>query len=287
MKVRIQEFFHGETGSVCYVAWHPETRDAVVIDPVLDFDLFSGRIMETFNESVIEFVIGSELTVHLILETCVHADHLSGAQFLLEHWPQARLCIGDSVIEAQRRLAALFNLPSFPMDGRSFHRLLKDGEWLHAGALPIEVLAMPGHSPAGSCFLIADTLFVGDALLMPDVGVGRCDFPGGGAESLYDSVQRKIFRLPDRTRIAVGRDESPPSGRAPKFFSTVEEQKSANIHLNAGVGRQDFVRLQRQRDQSLSPSKWLYPSLQINMAGGRLPPPELNGRSYLKMPLFF
>ncbi|MBI4082269.1 MAG: MBL fold metallo-hydrolase, partial [Candidatus Lambdaproteobacteria bacterium] len=209
----------------------------------------------------------------------------SASQVLKERFPGARIAIGDGIAEVQRTFKALFDLPpEFPTDGSQFDRLLRDGEVLQAGALHVETIATPGHTPACVSYRLADAVFTGDALFMPDFGTGRCDFPDASAVELYRSVTRRLYTLAAETRVFVGHDYQ-PNGRALRYESTIGEQKRANVQLREGMSEADFVRFREARDATLNAPALLFPSVQVNIAAGRLPEPAPNKTRYLKIPL--
>jgi glyoxylase-like metal-dependent hydrolase (beta-lactamase superfamily II) len=281
----VQAFFDPATWTVSYVAWDPATRDAVAIDTVLDYDGAPSRIHATSVGKMAEFIRGEDLRLHWILDTHAHADHLTGARALQELFPEAKVAIGARIREVQMVFASVFNLgDAFTPDGRQFDRLLEDGERFDAGSLSIEVIGTPGHTPACVSYLIGDAVFTGDTLFMPDYGVGRCDFPAGSAEQLYDSIVERLYGLPDATRVFVGHDYQ-PGGREVLWQSTIGEEKQRNVQLPAGTPREDFVERRRARDKRLGAPRLLFPSVQFNIHGGRLPPAESNGTAYLKIPI--
>lgn len=283
--LQIQAFFDKATYTLTYVVWDPTTRDAVVIDPVLDYDPAASAVSELSLSAVAEFIDGHRLTPLYILETHAHADHLSGSQGLKQRYPQAKVGISARITEVQSVFKKVFDLPaSFRADGSQFDRLFEDGECFSAGSLAIRVLYTPGHTPACASYLIEDAVFTGDALFMPDYGVGRCDFPAGSAETLYDSVSRVLFALPESTHVFTGHDYQ-PGGRPLRFQSTIGEEKRSNIHINAQTTREDFIRFRNDRDKTLSAPRLLLPSIQVNIDAGHLPAAHPNGKHYLTIPI--
>jgi glyoxylase-like metal-dependent hydrolase (beta-lactamase superfamily II) len=281
---QVRGFFDTRTWTWTYVVYDPTTKDAVVIDPVHDFDPASGRTWTASVDAVIEFVQGLGLKVHLQLETHAHADHLSGSQ-VLKHALWAPVAIGAAIQAVQAVFAPVFNLgDDFPADGSQFDRLIQDGEGITLGSLRIEAMSTPGHTPACMSYRIGDAVFTGDALFLPDVGVGRCDFPAGSAADLYASVTGKLYALPDDTRVFVGHDY-PPAGRDPAAHTTIGASKAQNQHLRAETSEAEFVAFRTERDAGLAPPRLLLPSIQVNINAGRLPEPEDNGKRYLKIPL--
>jgi glyoxylase-like metal-dependent hydrolase (beta-lactamase superfamily II) len=283
--IRVQEFFDKETSTLTYVVYDELSRDAVILDPVLDFDSATGLVWTESVQHVIGFVKAQQLHVHLILETHAHADHLSGSQELKRFFPEARVAIGENIRAVQNLFKGLYNLaPAFSTNGAQFDRLLRDRETVSIGTLRFEVINTPGHTPACTSFRFDNKLFTGDALFMPDYGTGRCDFPGGSAEDLYQSVTQRIYTLPGETQVYTGHDYQ-PEGRPLQFMTTVDESRSKNIQLNARTSQEAFVRFRKQRDAQLQAPRLLHPSVQVNIAAGQLPDPESNGMSYLKIPL--
>lgn len=284
--MNIQHFFDPATFTLTYVVHDPATLDAVVIDPVLDFDPAGARTSTASVERVAAYLRERALRVHYVLETHAHADHLSGSQYLRREFG-ARVAIGKKITEVQRTFAAALDLPAdVPTDGSQFDRLLEDRETLNAGTLAVHLIATPGHTPACVTYRIEDALFTGDALFIEDYGTGRCDFPGGSAEALYDSVHERLYALPDATRVFVGHDYQ-PAGRPLRFETTIGAEKRGNVQLEASTSREDFVRFRRGRDAELDPPRLLFPSVQINVDAGRLPRPRRNGKRYLELPLNF
>jgi glyoxylase-like metal-dependent hydrolase (beta-lactamase superfamily II) len=282
--VNVRAFFDPATSTLTYVVHDPATRDAVVIDPVLDYDPAASQTSTASVEAVAAFIEAEHLRLHYVLETHAHADHLSGSQ-LLERRFGAKVAIGARITEVQATFQQLFDLgPGLPTDGSQFDRLLGDGEVLAAGSLSVRVLATPGHTPACVSYLIDGAVFTGDALFIEDYGTGRADFPRGSAEDLYTSVHDRLYSLPDETRVFVGHDYQ-PNGRALRFETTIGASKRHNVQLRAETTREEFVRFRNGRDATLSPPRLLLPSVQINIDAGRLPAPHANGRRYLSIPL--
>ncbi|HMA93119.1 MAG TPA: MBL fold metallo-hydrolase [Polyangiaceae bacterium] len=282
--MEIKSFFDERTSTLTYVVYDPSTLDAIVLDPVMDYDPASGAISHQSVTQVVEFLNQHHLKLHYVLETHAHADHLSGSQLLKEACPNVKVAIGRRITEVQATFRDVFALgPEFPIDGTQFDRLLDDGEILEAGSIQVRTLFTPGHTPACASYLIDDALFTGDAVFMPDSGVGRCDFPGGSAKALYSSVQQRLYELPDETRIFVGHDYQ-PGGRELRYQTTVGEQKRSNALLRADTSEESFVSMREKRDATLPAPKLLFQSVQVNIHAGRLPAP-INGIRYLKMPL--
>jgi glyoxylase-like metal-dependent hydrolase (beta-lactamase superfamily II) len=282
--MEIKTFFDERTSTLTYVVYDPSSFDAVVIDPVMDFDPAGGGISRQSVTKVVDFLNEHHLKLHYVLETHAHADHLSGSQLLKEACPNVKVAVGRRITEVQSTFRDVFALgQGFPVDGRQFDRLLDDGEVLEAGTIQLRTLFTPGHTPACASYLIEDALFTGDAIFMPDSGVGRCDFPGGSATTLFASVQQRIYELPDETRIFVGHDYQ-PGGRELRYQTTVGEQKRTNVALKESTSQVDFVTFREKRDATLPAPKLLFQSVQVNIDAGRLPEP-VGGIRYLKMPL--
>ncbi len=282
MKSDVEAFFDERTNTVTYVVSDPATRRAAIIDPVLGYEANSGRTGTDSADKVIAFVRERGLAVDWILETHIHADHLTAAPYLHGELG-GRIVIGDRIGEVQRTFAELFNVESgFVPDGSQFDRLLADGDRLALGELEIRALHTPGHTPACLSYVVSDAVFVGDTIFMPDFGTARCDFPGGDAETLYDSIQR-ILDLPAATRLFVGHDYG-GEGRGYAWETTVGEQRECNRHVGSGIAKVDFVAMRRSRDEELDLPALILPAIQVNMRAGQLPPPEDNGIRYLKIP---
>ena len=271
------------TGTVSYVVHAGPGMPCAVIDPVLDFDPKSGRTATRSLDRLVGFLDERRLAVAWILETHVHADHLSGAATLQQR-KGGRIAIGEGVRAVQRRFAPLFGLgPGFALDGSQFDHLFADGERFAIGALAGEALATPGHTPACVAYRIGDAVFAGDTIFMPDAGTARCDFPDGDARTLYRSIGR-LLGLPPETRLFVCHDYG-PGGREPRWETTVAEERAANIHLRDEVDEDAFAAMRAARDRTLEVPALLLPAVQVNLRAGRLPPPEANGIAYLKLPV--
>lgn len=284
MSIQVQHFFDSTTSTLTYVVYDEKTMDAVVIDPVWDFDAASGKLSNKCIEPVTSFIKNLNLNLHLVIETHAHADHLSGSQLIKQIFPQVKIAIGERITEVQKTFKTLFNIDDADAEKSAFDILLKDHETINAGSLKIKALFTPGHTPACASILIEDCVFVGDALFMPDSGTGRCDFPNGSAEALYESISKNIYTLPPQTRIFVGHDYQ-PLGRELKYQTTVEEEMNKNIQLKGTTTKEEFVTFRKQRDATLAAPKLLLPSLQVNIRAGRLPQPEKDGKRFLKIPL--
>jgi len=280
----VTAFFDPATNTITYLVQDPAGRACAVIDSVLDFDQASGRTFTRSADAVIAAIRARDLDLHWILETHVHADHLSAAPYIQEQLG-GQIGIGERITVVQQTFGNIFNEGTrFQRDGSQFDRLFGDGDSLSVGQVRATVLHTPGHTPACLTYVIGDAAFVGDTLFMPDFGTARCDFPGGSADAMFDSVH-KILALPDATRIFVGHDYKAPGREVFAWESTVAEQKARNIHIGAGRSKADFVALRQARDATLAMPRLILPSLQVNMRAGQMPEPEANGTSYLKLPL--
>jgi Zn-dependent hydrolases, including glyoxylases len=266
-----------------YVVKDPHSTACAIVDSVLDFDAASGRTTTDSADKVIAMVQSEGLDVEWILETHVHADHLSAAPYLHKALG-GRIGIGAHITDVQEIFGNLFNAePEFRRDGSQFDQLFKEGDTFQIGGLQAEALHTPGHTPACMAYHIGDALFVGDTLFMPDFGTARCDFPGGDARVLYQSIQ-KLLAFPPETRLFMCHDYM-PGGRELRYESTVAEQKASNIHVHDGISEDEFVKMRSEKDQTLDMPKLILPSVQVNMRAGDLPPAEDNGVRYLKIPL--
>lgn len=283
--IQIKHFFDPTTFTLTYVVHDPKTLDAVIIDPVWDYDPADSKLSTKSMDKVVSYVKEQNLKPHFVLETHAHADHLSSSQLFKNIFPNIKIGIGERITEVQKLFKPVFNMPKdFNVFGMDFDVLLSENSLLEAGSIQIKTLFTPGHTPACASYLIEDALFTGDALFMPDSGTGRCDFPAGSAESLFDSIKNKIYTLPDNTRIFVCHDYQ-PQGRELRYQTTVGEEKTNNIQLKAETTKAEFVEFRTKRDATLSAPKLLLPSIQINIRAGHLPEPEDNGVSYVKLPL--
>jgi glyoxylase-like metal-dependent hydrolase (beta-lactamase superfamily II) len=280
----VSSFFDPATHTITHVVSDPKTKVAAVIDSVMDYEHHGARISFESANAIINHVRKEGLQVAWILETHVHADHLSAAPYLQEHIG-GKLGIGEKIVEVQEVFGKIFNAGTeFQRDGRQFDVLWKDGDTFSVGTITARVMHTPGHTPADVSYVIGDSVFVGDTLFMPDYGSARCDFPGGSAEMMYESVQ-KIFTLPDETRMFLCHDYLPKGRSAYAWETTVGEQKRANIHLRTGTGETRFVQARKERDATLEMPTLIIPSIQTNMQAGNLPEPETSGARYLKVPL--
>jgi glyoxylase-like metal-dependent hydrolase (beta-lactamase superfamily II) len=284
MRPTITPFFHADSSTWTYVVVDETTRQAAIVDPVLDFDAKSGRTSTTSAQQVLDHIREQALDVRWILETHAHADHLSAGHWLKAHCPDATLAIGEGIRTVQKTFRPIFNLGEhFPVDGSQFDHLFADGERFAVGGIAAEVIAVPGHTSDSLAYRIGDALFVGDSIFMPDGGTARCDFPGGDARTLYRSI-RRMYALPGDTRVFVCHDYA-PGGRAYACESTIAAQKAGNIHVREGIAEDDFVAVRTARDATLAMPTLLLPAVQVNIRAGQLPEPEDNGVRYLKLPI--
>ena len=279
----IKTFFDPETWTFSYVVYAGEGSACVVIDSVLNYDSKSGRTTTKSVDEVDQFIAEKKLRLTWILETHTHADHLTAAPYLQSKLG-GKIIIGDHITNVQKVFKGIFNLDEhFAVDGSQFDHLLQDGESLAFDDLSLKAIYVPGHTSACMAYEIGDTLFVGDTLFMPDVGTARCDFPGGDAKTLYQSIQ-KILAYPNETKLYICHDY-PPSDRPVAHLTTVSEQKQSNIHVHDGITEDAFVQMRSKRDSTLEMPHLILPSIQVNIRAGHFPEPESNGKSYLKIPL--
>jgi glyoxylase-like metal-dependent hydrolase (beta-lactamase superfamily II) len=284
MTPKVHAFFDEATNTITYVVQEPEGRACAVIDSVLDFDYASGRTDTRAADAVIDFIRAHDLRLEWVLETHVHADHLSAAPYIQEALG-GQIGIGERITVVQDTFGKIFNEGTrFQRDGSQFDRLFRQGDSFMIGQMRAEVLHTPGHTPACLTYVIGDAAFVGDTLFMPDFGTARCDFPGGSAETLWESIQ-KILTLPEATRIFVGHDYKAEGRDQYAWETTVGAQKALNKHVGAGRSREEFIAMREARDATLAMPRLIIPSLQVNMRAGQMPEPEDNGVSYLKVPV--
>jgi len=280
----IQAFFDNDTNTVSYLVSDPGSAESAIIDSVLDYDQASGQTSTASADAVIAAVREQGREVSLILETHVHADHLSAAPYIQEQIG-GKIGIGAHITEVQETFGKVFNEgTAFERDGSQFDLLLSDGDELTIGSLPLSVIHTPGHTPACLSYVIGDAVFVGDTIFMPDFGTARTDFPGGSAEDLYRSIQR-LFELPDETRVFTAHDYKAPGREDFAWESTIGEQKARNVHVGNGQDMATFVQMREERDAKLGMPRLILPSVQVNMRGGEMPPAEENGQRYLKIPV--
>ena len=283
VSIEVGSFFDPATSTLTYVASDPATNECAVIDPVLDLDYASGTLSTRSADEVIAYIRDRQLTLTLILETHIHADHVSSAPYLREQLG-GKIAIGSDITTIQQTFGRIFDEDaSFARDGSQFDLTLADNENFALGSVNCMAMHVPGHTPACMAYLLGDALFVGDTLFMPDAGTARCDFPGGDAGALFRSCQR-LLALPEETRVFVCHDYQ-PDGRALAFESTVAEHKASNIHVGMGIQESDFVAMREARDATLGMPTLILPSLQINMRAGHLPPLSASGRLFLRVPV--
>ncbi|WP_270729566.1 MBL fold metallo-hydrolase [Shimia sp. Alg240-R146] len=284
MKPDVTGFFDDATNTISFVVKDPQSDSCAIIDSVLDFDYSSGRTDTGSADEVIEYVKKNNLRVEWLLESHVHADHLSAAPYLQEHLG-GKIGIGENITMVQDTFGKVFNEGTeFQRDGSQFDKLFVEGDSFHIGQMRGDVLHTPGHTPACLTYLIGDAAFVGDTLFMPDFGTARCDFPGGSSEMLFNSIQ-KILALPDETRIFVGHDYKAPGRDDYAWETTVGAQKSLNVHVGEGKSQAEFVEMRDSRDATLAMPKLIIPSLQVNMRAGQMPEPDEEGDVFLKVPV--
>ena len=280
----IAGFFDEATNTVSYVVHDPATKEAAIIDSVLDFEAASGRTSNGSADLIIEYITSNNLKVIWLIETHAHADHISAAPYLQDKLG-GKLAIGREIIRVQEVFGKLFNAGTdFERDGSQFDKLFDDGETFQIGELEGIALHVPGHTPADMAFIIGDAAFVGDTIFMPDFGTARADFPGGDAHQLFRSI-RRLLSLPDETRLFLCHDYKAPGRDDYAWETTVKQQREENVHVKDGVTEEDFVAMRTDRDRTLSMPKLIMPSVQVNIRGGRLPDPEENGVSYIKIPV--
>lgn len=278
----VKAFFDPGTWTFTYVVYEKLNTPCVVIDSVLNYDPKSGRTNTKSADEVIAFIKEQGLSLEWILETHAHADHLSAAPYIQKQLG-GKIAIGSHIQDVQKVFKGIFNLePEFAVNGSQFDFLIEEGKEIHVGNLRIKPLFVPGHTPACMAYEIGDAIFVGDTLFMPDVGTARCDFPGGSAKTLYQSV-KKILSYPDNTRLFMCHDY-PPNNRPIAYESTVGEEKKKNIHIHEGVSEEQFIEMRTKRDKTLEMPVLILPSIQLNIRGGHPPPAESNGKTYLKIP---
>ena len=279
----IRAFFDEPTNTVSYLVWNPDEKRGVVIDPVLDFDPASGTVDDGSVEELLKAAEDEGIAIEWVLETHVHADHLSGAP-LIKARTGAKVAIGEHVRDVHTIFRPIFGADDMKADGSDFDRLLKDGERFEAGGLEIEVMHTPGHTPACVSYRVGNAVFVGDTLFMPDYGTARTDFPGGCARQLYRSIHR-LLSLPPETRLFMCHDYKAPGRDRFAWETTVAEERRSNQHIHEGVREDEFVAMREERDKTLATPKLLIPSIQVNMRAGRFPPADGDGVRYLRIPV--
>jgi glyoxylase-like metal-dependent hydrolase (beta-lactamase superfamily II) len=282
-KPKVDCFFHEDTNTCCYLVSSPHSGDALLIDSVLDYDPVGHRTSTKHADQVISAIRSANLTLHYILETHVHADHLTGAQVFKSAFPKAKTGIGFNVAQVQQTFSSIFNVSSISNTGSEFDILLKDQEKVRAGELELKAIWSPGHTPACMVYVVGDAVFTGDTIFMPDFGTARCDFPGGSAELLYESIQ-KIYALNEEFRVFVGHDYGTDQ-RKFAWETSVHAEKYHNKQLNVKIKKEEFLKWRKERDAKLALPKLIFQSLQVNLRNGVLPEKETNGVSYFKIPI--
>lgn len=282
--MKIETFYDPDTYTLSYVVYDEETKDTVVIDPVLDYDPHASKSSTQSVHKIIEFIEKNNLKLHYSLETHAHADHLSGSPILKKHFSGTKVGIGAQITKVQNVFKDVFSFKDLKTDGSQFDALFNDGESFNVGSLKVEVITTPGHTPACVTYKINDAIFTGDALFMPDYGTGRCDFPAGSADDLYNSIHEKLYHLPDETRVFVGHDYQ-PGGREVMWETTVGESKQNNKQLKEATSKDEYVKMRNDRDATLRAPRLLLQSVQVNINAGELPFKDENGTAFLKMPV--
>lgn len=281
--MRIQHFYDSMTATISYVVWDESTKKCAVIDSVLDYNPESGKTSTRSSDQIIDYIEQQSLKVEWILDTHIHADHLTGSQYI-KHKLGGKIAIGEKISEVLDHWVPLYNTQNdTPFDGSQFDHLFKDEEQFNIGKLQAKVIHTPGHTPACVSFIIEDAVFVGDTLFKPQSGTARADFPGGSAQTLYQSIQ-KIFSLGDHTRIYLCHDY-PEAGQEPTWMTTVAEERKNNTMINDGISKEQYIKLRSERDKNLAVPRLLLPSIQVNLRAGDLGEPEQNGIQYIKIPL--
>jgi glyoxylase-like metal-dependent hydrolase (beta-lactamase superfamily II) len=281
--MKVQTFFEQASCTLTHILYDESTKDAVIIDPVLDLDTVGWETHTTTLDMMNDFVQENQLKIHYAIDTHIHADHLTGFQYCKEHY-QAKLVVNDQISLVQKTFVNLLNMSDkTPVNGEQFDVLVKDGDQLKAGSLTIDVLHTPGHTPACTSFKVDNVVFTGDALFVPDIGTGRCDFPNGSAEDLFDAITSKLYTLSDDTLIYPGHDY--PGDKEPRFNTTIGDSKASNVDLPGSRSKEDYVAFINKRDATLPLPRLIYQGVQINLGAGTLPIADDNGTSYLKIPI--
>ena len=282
--MQVESIFDPATYTITYIVFDEKTKEAAIIDSVLDFDPIESSIAQTNINKAIKILNDNSLELKYIIDTHAHADHLTGAFILKQKYPNAKTVIGENIKLVQKTFKPVFNLKDLKVEGEQFDILLKEGESINIGDIKLEAIFTPGHTPACTSFFTGDAVFTGDSLFMPDFGTGRCDFPAGSADDLYNSIHEKLYKLPEDTVVYVGHDYG-TGGRDFAWKTTIKESKEKNIQLKVGTPKKEFVEFRTKRDATLKEPKLIYQSIQVNIDAGKLPTQEDNGTSYLKMPL--
>ncbi|MBE8222061.1 MAG: MBL fold metallo-hydrolase [Bdellovibrionales bacterium] len=282
--LKITEFFDRLTGTISYIVYDKNTKDAIVIDPVLNFNSNKGSYTTECFKKMLNYIKGNNLKPLFLLETHVHADHISSSKFFKLEFPNIVIGIGENIKIVQEVFAKLFKFTNFKTDGSQFDKLIKDDEEFTAGSIKIKAINTPGHTPACVSLLIEDKIFVGDSIFVPEAGTGRCDFPKGDAKDLFNSVTKKLYTLNEDVKVYVGHNY-PKEGEQPHFQTTIKELKEQNIHIKENTELKEFLKFREARDKELDSPKLLFQSIQINMNAGEFEADE-NGDAFLKMPMF-
>lgn len=282
----VHGLFHEATSTMTYIITDPATKQTIILDSVLDYDASSGRTSNTHNEAVAEYCTANSLDVKYILESHIHADHLTGAKYLKDKYPNASTGIGANVTKVQKTFSTIFNYTEDDLktDGSQFDVLFRDGDTFQLGDMQVRIMSTPGHTPACVCYVVGDSVFTGDTIFMPDFGTARCDFPGGSSSELYSSVRRLYDELEEDVRVFVGHDYQ-PGGRQLLFQTTIGEEKEMNKQLKVDTSGEEFALWRSERDGQLGMPKLIVPALQVNLRNGEMPKAESNGVSYLKIPI--
>lgn len=282
--MQIKNFFDEDSHTVSYLIWDEETNKCAVIDSVLDWNNKNHTTDTSSADEVVKYISENNLTLEWILETHMHADHLSASRYLKDKLG-GKIAIGDKISNVQTALKVVFNLnDNFKTDGSQFDYLFKDGEEFQIGNIKAIAVHVPGHTPADMMYVIEGKIFSGDTIFMPDVGTARCDFPGGSAETLWDSIQ-KILTYPEETQIYICHDYPEGKGREAKFLTTVKEEQENNIHVKAGTSRDEFLQMRKDRDKTLDLPTYIFPAMQVNMRAGSLPEVSANNQAYIQIPI--
>lgn len=282
--IEVKEFFDRLTGTMSYIVYDKETKDAVIIDPVLNFNSNAGTYTaKSFNEQI-SYLKNNSLKSHFVLETHAHADHISSSQFFKKDFPNIQIAIGENIKEVQKVFKDFFQFSNLKSDGSQFDKLIKDKEEFSAGSIKIKAINTPGHTPSCVSFLIGNQIFVGDSIFVPETGTGRCDFPKGDAKTLFYSITQKLYTLNEDTKVYVGHNY-PKEGNKPHFQTTIKELKENNIHIKTNTKIEEFLNFREVRDKELNAPKLLFQSIQININAGKFETDE-NGNAFLKMPMF-
>ena len=283
MNPKVKSFYHQDTFTWTHVVSCPETKITAIVDPVLDYNSHNANTSTHSIDEVLDYLKAKNLTLHYVLETHAHADHLTSAAYISKK-TKAQVAIGTQIQSVQKTFKDIFNFDdSFQTNGSQFDTLLKEGDEINLGQCKIKFMHTPGHTNDSMTFICGDCVFIGDTLFSPDYGSARCDFPGGDAGKLFDSVQ-KIYALGENMKLYLCHDY-PPNNRKPLPWFLSSVQQSENIHINLSTKKQDFVQMRQQRDAQLNQPKLIIPSIQVNIRAGNFPQPESNGKTYLKIPL--